>query len=105
MFWAASDVGWVVGPSYICYGPLLAGCTTVVFEGKPVGTPDAGTFWRVVSENKVKALFTAPTALRAIKRDDPEGELVKDTHAHAEDAVSGGRTGPTLTPSSGRSAT
>jgi propionyl-CoA synthetase len=78
VFWAASDVGWVVGHSYICYGPLLAGCTTVVFEGKPVGTPDAGTFWRVVSENKVKALFTAPTALRAIKRDDPQGELVAD---------------------------
>lgn len=78
VFWAASDVGWVVGHSYICYGPLLAGCTTVVYEGKPVGTPDAGAFWRVVSENKVKALFTAPTALRAIKRDDPKGELVKD---------------------------
>jgi propionyl-CoA synthetase len=76
VFWAASDVGWVVGHSYICYGPLLAGCTTVVYEGKPVGTPDAGAFWRVVSENKVKALFTAPTALRAIKRDDPNGELV-----------------------------
>ncbi|NGM45203.1 propionyl-CoA synthetase [Rhodobacter sp. SGA-6-6] len=76
VFWAASDVGWVVGHSYICYGPLLAGCTTVVFEGKPVGTPDAGTFWRVVSENKVKALFTAPTALRAIKREDPEGEFI-----------------------------
>ncbi len=78
VFWAASDVGWVVGHSYICYGPLLAGCTTVVFEGKPVGTPDAGTFWRVVSENKVKVLFTAPTALRAIKRDDPDGEFIKD---------------------------
>ncbi|MCB6178197.1 propionyl-CoA synthetase [Rhodobacter sp. Har01] len=78
VFWAASDVGWVVGHSYICYAPLLAGCTTVVFEGKPVGTPDAGTFWRVISENKVKALFTAPTALRAIKRDDPAGELVTD---------------------------
>ena len=78
VFWAASDVGWVVGHSYICYGPLLAGCTTVVFEGKPVGTPDAGTFWRVVSENKVKALFTAPTALRAIKREDPEGEFIGD---------------------------
>ena len=78
VFWAASDVGWVVGHSYICYGPLLAGCTTVVFEGKPVGTPDAGTFWRVVSENKVKVLFTAPTALRAIKRDDPQGEFVTE---------------------------
>ena len=78
VFWAASDVGWVVGHSYICYGPLLAGCTTVVYEGKPVGTPDAGAFWRVISENKVKALFTAPTALRAIKRDDPQGELIAD---------------------------
>lgn len=78
VFWAASDVGWVVGHSYICYGPLLAGCTTVVFEGKPIGTPDAGTFWRVVSENKVKVLFTAPTALRAIKREDPTGEFVTE---------------------------
>lgn len=78
VFWAASDVGWVVGHSYICYGPLLAGCTTVVFEGKPIGTPDAGTFWRVVSENKVKVLFTAPTALRAIKREDPAGEFVTE---------------------------
>ncbi|MBE2275248.1 MAG: propionyl-CoA synthetase [Rhodobacteraceae bacterium] len=78
VFWAASDVGWVVGHSYICYAPLIAGCTTVVFEGKPVGTPDAGTFWRVISENRVKSFFTAPTALRAIKRDDPKGELVQD---------------------------
>ena len=78
VFWAASDVGWVVGHSYICYAPLIAGCTTVVFEGKPVGTPDAGTFWRVIQEHKVKSFFTAPTALRAIKRDDPQGLLVKD---------------------------
>ncbi|QCO57929.1 propionyl-CoA synthetase (plasmid) [Pseudorhodobacter turbinis] len=78
VFWAASDVGWVVGHSYICYGPLIAGCTTVVFEGKPVGTPDAGTFWRVIQEHKVKSFFTAPTALRAIKRDDPQGKLVAD---------------------------
>jgi propionyl-CoA synthetase len=77
VYWAASDVGWVVGHSYICYGPLLAGCTTVVFEGKPVGTPDAGTFWRVIEEHKVKVLFTAPTALRAIKREDPEAAHVK----------------------------
>jgi propionyl-CoA synthetase len=75
VFWAASDVGWVVGHSYICYGPLIAGCTTIVFEGKPVGTPDAGTFWRVIAEHKVKSFFTAPTALRAIKRDDPEAKL------------------------------
>ena len=77
VFWAASDVGWVVGHSYICYAPLIAGNTTVVFEGKPVGTPDAGAFWRVIEEHDVKALFTAPTAFRAIKRADPAGELVK----------------------------
>jgi len=76
VYWAASDVGWVVGHSYIVYAPLLYGCTTVVFEGKPVGTPDAGTFWRVISEHKVKALFTAPTAFRAIKREDSRGEFV-----------------------------
>lgn len=78
VFWAASDVGWVVGHSYICYAPLIAGCTTIVYEGKPVGTPDAGAFWRVIAEHKVRSFFTAPTALRAIKRDDPEGQLVKD---------------------------
>ncbi|UWQ97829.1 propionyl-CoA synthetase [Rhodobacteraceae bacterium S2214] len=76
VFWAASDVGWVVGHSYICYGPLLAGCTTVIFEGKPIGTPDAGTFWRVIEEHDVKVLFTAPTALRAIKREDPNAEYL-----------------------------
>jgi len=78
VFWAASDVGWVVGHSYICYAPLIAGCTTIVFEGKPVGTPDAGTFWRVIQDHGVKSFFTAPTALRAIKREDPEGKLVQD---------------------------
>lgn len=76
VYWAASDVGWVVGHSYIVYGPLLHGCTTLIYEGKPVGTPDAGAFWRVVAEHKVKVLFTAPTALRAIKRDDPEAKLM-----------------------------
>ncbi|WP_296473401.1 propionyl-CoA synthetase [Roseinatronobacter sp.] len=76
VFWAASDVGWVVGHSYICYAPLIAGNTTIVFEGKPVGTPDAGTFWRVISEHKVKSFFTAPTAFRAVKREDPKGEYV-----------------------------
>ena len=76
VFWAASDVGWVVGHSYICYAPLIAGCTTVVYEGKPVGTPDAGAFWRVISEHKVKSFFTAPTAIRAVKRDDREGALI-----------------------------
>ncbi len=78
VFWAASDVGWVVGHSYICYAPLIHGNTTIVFEGKPVGTPDAGTFWRVISEHKVKSFFTAPTAFRAVKREDPKGELVKN---------------------------
>jgi propionyl-CoA synthetase len=77
VFWAASDVGWVVGHSYIVYAPLLAGCTTVLFEGKPVGTPDAGTFWRVCEQHGVKVLFTAPTAIRAIKKEDPEGALLK----------------------------
>ncbi|RED53890.1 propionyl-CoA synthetase [Aestuariispira insulae] len=76
VYWAASDVGWVVGHSYIVYAPLLHGCTTVLFEGKPVGTPDAGTFWRVIAEHKVKALFTAPTAFRAIKKEDPDGKLI-----------------------------
>ena len=75
VFWAASDVGWVVGHSYICYAPLIHGNTTIVFEGKPVGTPDAGTFWRVISEHNVRCFFTAPTAFRAIKREDPEGEF------------------------------
>ncbi len=77
VFWAASDVGWVVGHSYICYGPLIHGNTTIVFEGKPVGTPDPGTFWRVISEHNVRSFFTAPTAFRAIKRDDPKGEFKK----------------------------
>ena len=76
VFWAASDVGWVVGHSYIVYAPLLAGCTTVLYEGKPVGTPDAGAYWRVISEYGVKALFTAPTGFRAVKREDPTGSLL-----------------------------
>jgi propionyl-CoA synthetase len=77
VFWAASDIGWVVGHSYIVYAPLLAGCTTVLYEGKPVGTPDAGAFWRVIAEHKVKTLFTAPTAIRAIKKEDPAGALAR----------------------------
>jgi propionyl-CoA synthetase len=77
VFWAASDVGWVVGHSYIIYAPLLAGCTTILFEGKPVGTPDPGAFWRVVAQHDVKVLFTAPTAFRAIKKEDPNGEYFK----------------------------
>jgi propionyl-CoA synthetase len=77
VFWTASDVGWVVGHSYIVYAPLLAGCTSVLYEGKPVGTPDAGAFWRVIAEHGAVALFTAPTAFRAIKKEDPEGRLIR----------------------------
>ena len=77
VYWAASDIGWVVGHSYIVYAPLLAGCTTVLYEGKPVGTPDAGAFWRVIEEHRVKALFTAPTAFRVIKKEDPEGKFAR----------------------------
>ncbi|MBC6404408.1 MAG: propionyl-CoA synthetase [Rhodospirillales bacterium] len=87
VYWAASDVGWVVGHSYICYAPLLMGCTTVVFEGKPVGTPDAGVFWRVIEEHGIKVLFTAPTALRAIKRDDPEGAFIRQYDLSAMQAL------------------
>ena len=78
VYWAASDVGWVVGHSYITYAPLFEGCTTVIYEGKPVGTPDAGAFWRVISEHKVRAMFTAPTAIRAVKKEDPDGVLIAD---------------------------
>ena len=81
-FWAASDVGWVVGHSYICYGPLIAGATTVVFEGKPIGTPHPGVFWRIIQNNRIKSFFTAPTALRAIKREDPNGEWIKRYALH-----------------------
>ena len=77
VYWAASDVGWVVGHSYIVYAPLITGCTTILFEGKPVRTPDAGTFWRVISEHNVKAFFTAPTAFRAIKKEDPKADHLK----------------------------
>jgi propionyl-CoA synthetase len=77
VYWCASDVGWVVGHSYIVYGPLIYGATTILYEGKPVGTPDAGAFWRVISEHEAVALFTAPTAFRAIKREDPDGKLLK----------------------------
>ncbi len=75
VWWSASDIGWIVGHSYIVYAPLFKGCTTVLFEGKPVGTPDAGVFWRIISEYKIKSLFTAPTAFRAIKKEDPEGKF------------------------------
>ena len=77
VFWAASDVGWVVGHSYIVYGPLLVGATTLLYEGKPVGTPDPGAFWRTIAKYQVKSFFTAPTAIRAIKREDPDGEFIQ----------------------------
>jgi len=77
VYWAASDIGWAVGHSYLVYGPLIHGCTTVLYEGKPVGTPDAGAFWRVISQHNVVCFFTAPTAFRAIKRDDPNGEFIR----------------------------
>src|SRR5699024_8843586 len=78
VWWTASDVGWVVGHSYIVYAPLLAGATTVLYEGKPVGTPDAGAFWRVIADHKVTALFTAPTAIRAIRKTDPQAALLAE---------------------------
>jgi propionyl-CoA synthetase len=78
VYWAASDVGWVVGHSYIVYAPLLHGCTTVLYEGKPVGTPDAGAFWRVIADNGVVSMFTAPTAIRAVRQQDPEGALMEN---------------------------
>ncbi|MFP4630163.1 MAG: propionyl-CoA synthetase [Desulfohalobiaceae bacterium] len=78
VFFTASDIGWVVGHSYIVYAPLFKGCTTIMFEGKPVGTPDAGVFWRIISQHKVKTMFTAPTAFRAIKQRDPKADLVKE---------------------------
>jgi propionyl-CoA synthetase len=96
VFWAASDVGWVVGHSYIVYGPLLSGCTTVMYEGKPVGTPDAGEFWRMIAEYGVKAMFAAPTAIRAIRRADPDGALLKkhDLSRYATQFVAGERCDP-----------
>ena len=96
VFWAASDIGWVVGHSYIVYAPLFAGNTTVLFEGKPVGTPDPGTFWRIISEHGVRAMFTAPTAFRAIKREDPAGEHIGryDLSAFRTLFLAGERTDP-----------
>ena len=96
VYWAASDVGWVVGHSYIVYAPLFNRNTTIVFEGKPVGTPDPGTFWRVISEHKVKVLFTAPTAFRAIKKEDPKGEYLQkyDTSCLQSLFLAGERTDP-----------
>ena len=93
VFWAASDVGWVVGHRYIVYGPLIHGCSTVLYEGKPVRTPDAGAFWRVIQEYEVSAFFTAPTAFRAIKKEDPDAHLRRKYDiSHAAHAVPGGRT-------------
>ena len=96
VYWAASDVGWVVGHSYIVYGPLLYGATTIVYEGKPVGTPDPGAFWRLISQHNVKCLFTAPTAFRAIKREDPQGKYLKEYDLSGFDALflAGERTDP-----------
>ena len=96
VFWAASDVGWVVGHSYIVYAPLLTGCTTILYEGKPVGTPDPGAFWRVVAEHGVKTLFTAPTAFRAIKKEDPSGSHLAghDLSAFSYLFLAGERTDP-----------
>ncbi len=87
VFWAASDIGWVVGHSYIVYGPLFHGSTALLYEGKPVGTPDAGAYWRVISQHGVKAMFTAPTAFRAIKKEDPNGELIKTYDLSAFEAL------------------
>jgi propionyl-CoA synthetase len=87
VYWAASDVGWVVGHSYIVYGPLIRGCTTIVYEGKPVKTPDAGAFWRVIAEHKVKTFFTAPTAFRAVKKEDPEAKLQRQYDLSSLQAV------------------
>src|SRR5205085_11042180 len=86
-YWAASDIGWVVGHSYIVYAPLLNGNTTILYEGKPVGTPDAGAFWRVIEQYRVCTLFTAPTAIRAIKREDPSGELAKSRDLSCQRAL------------------
>jgi len=99
VYWAASDVGWVVGHSYIVYAPLLAGCTTVLYEGKPVGTPDAGSFWRVIAQHKVKSLFTDPTAFRANNKEDPGGSTRRPTGGRttcsaSRSSTTGGRPRP-----------
>ena len=86
-YWAASDIGWVVGHSYIVYGPLLKGCASILFEGKPVGTPDAGIFWQLVDRHRVKTLFTAPTAIRAIRRTDPDGTFIDEASLASLDAL------------------
>ncbi len=102
VFWAASDIGWVVGHSYIVYGPLLNGCTSVLFEGKPVGTPDPGTYWRVISEHGVAVMFTAPTALRAIRKEDPKRPMRAVTTCRGSGPFISRASGPTRTRSAGR---
>ena len=102
-FWAASDIGWVVGHSYIVYGPLLHGCATVLYEGKPIGTPDAGAFWRVIEDYKVAAFFTAPTAFRAVRKEDPQAALLKNYDVKLDaHPVPGRRTRRSRTRSPGR---
>ncbi len=102
-FWAASDIGWVVGHSYIVYAPLLHGCTTILYEGKPVGTPDAGAFWRVIADHGVNVMFTAPTAIRAIKREDPARRAdPRPRSRRVPDAVPWPASGSTPTRSPGR---
>ena len=91
VWWCGSDIGWVVGHSYIVYGPLFHGATSIMYEGKPIGTPDAGAFWRVISEHKAVALFTAPTAFRAIRKEDPEGKFIRLGSIEIPHAVSGRR--------------
>ena len=103
VWWAASDIGWVVGHSYIVYAPLIYGCPSILFEGKPVGTPDAGAYWRVISEHGVSAMFTAPTAFRAIKRDDPDAAASPITTSPASTRCSSPASAPIPTPSAGPS--
>ncbi len=102
VWWAASDVGWVVGHSYIVYAPLLIGATSILFEGKPVGTPDAGEYWRIIAEHGVEVMFTAPTALRAIKKEDADGRFVKTTTCPDSAPFTLPESAPTRTRSTGR---
>ncbi len=103
IWWCGSDIGWVVGHSYIVYAPLLHGCTSILYEGKPVGTPDAGAFWRVISEHGAVALFTAPTAFRAIKKEDPRASSSPNTTCRNSARCSSPASAPIPTPSSGPS--
>ena len=102
VWWSGSDIGWVVGHSYIVYAPLFHGCTSILYEGKPVGTPDAGAFWRVIAQHSVVSLFTAPTAFRAIRKEDPKGELHRENTTCRNSArCSSPASAPTRRPSSG----